>query len=523
MIVHARSLMKTLIALTILLASVLAAPGADATRLFETLEPSVVLITNEEGIGSGVVISNDGLILTNFHVANTPLPMTVDAIVSEQGKLARKSFPAVRLYKVHVRSDLALMKLEAPGVRFIAARLSKSPDDSKSGGTCYALGFPYLPQQEKPVITITKGIVNSALREIAGSRYLQLDAAINPGNSGGALINEKGIVIGIPTLRFEGADRLGLATPVLDLRMEDFVAPKDRKGDASEAARLARMADAFLLRDGLALGTDSESALAALQLLREALAITPDNAQWSFQIASLYRRFDQLKAARAYAENALRVSPSHLRSTLLLAGIHESAKENDDATKCYLACLPLLENESDATMKTEVFRRTIDHLAKTGDAIRLIYLISWQRAELGEPATPAQELAIQRVAPGVPEKLIRQILAKTADHNLAELQKLIRENPAGTMKPATAPALPADITKVREETVENVVITSKVQFKDGVTARMSDAPSGVVYKADQGILEWTLPPFSKATEARVLFLLIHPDGGEEPYIHTIRR
>ncbi len=69
-----------------------------------------------------------------------------------------------------------------------------------------------------PIITITKGIVNSTRREISGATYLQLDAAINPGNSGGALVNEDGVLIGIPTLRYEGADRVGLATPILGLR-----------------------------------------------------------------------------------------------------------------------------------------------------------------------------------------------------------------------------------------------------------------------------------------------------------------
>ena len=139
--------MKTLIALAVFLTFVTGVSALDATRLFETLEPSVVLITSEEGTGSGVVITADGLILTNFHVANTPLPMTVEAIVGEQGRRVRKSFPNIRLHKVHVRSDLALLKVDAPGIQFIPARLSKSSGDAKSGAICYALGFPYLPQQ----------------------------------------------------------------------------------------------------------------------------------------------------------------------------------------------------------------------------------------------------------------------------------------------------------------------------------------------------------------------------------------
>lgn len=514
--------MKTLIALAAFLTFATGVSALEATRLFETLEPSVVLITSEEGTGSGVVITADGLILTNFHVANTPLPMTVEAIVGEQGRRVRKSFPNIRLHKVHVRSDLALLKLDAPGIQFIPARLSKSSADAKSGAICYALGFPYLPQQNKPVITITKGIVNSTRREISGSAYLQLDAAINPGNSGGALVNEDGVLIGIPTLRYEGADRVGLATPILGLRMDEFVPIKERKGDAAEAARLARMADVYLLRDGLSFGSDPESAVTALGLLREALGIDPNNAQWSFLVASLYLRLEAVPPARAYAENAVRIDPAHLRARLLLAGIHDRLKESEAASVQYFACLPLLDEKSDKSIRSEVFRRLIDHLSAAGDAVRLLYVISWARTSLGEPITPAQELAIQRAGPAVADKLAQSLLAKSAGHNVAEMQKLARENPSQPIK-ASEPFKPADISKVRDETVNNAVITSNVQFKSGDTARLADAPAGVVYKPDQGILEWTLPPFSKASEARVLFLLTHPDGSEEPYIHTISR
>ena len=65
-----------------------AAAEADASAIFASLEPSLVAVTNAEGGGSGVVLSESGLILTNFHVANTPLPLSVEAFVSvvlEQG------------------------------------------------------------------------------------------------------------------------------------------------------------------------------------------------------------------------------------------------------------------------------------------------------------------------------------------------------------------------------------------------------------------------------------------------------
>jgi len=515
--------MKVLMVLALFAVSPAAIRAADASRLFESIEPSVVLITSEEGGGSGVVITEDGLILTNFHVANTPLPMTVEALVTGPGGRVRKQFPNIRLQKVHPTSDLALLKVDAPGVRFQPVRLSKAASDSKSGGTCFALGFPYLPDQDKPVITITRGIINSNRREVAGNSYLQLDAAINPGNSGGALVNEHGILIGIPTLRYEGADRVGLATPILGLRIDQFVAPKERKGNAAEAARIARMADAYLLRDGLSLGTDPESAAIALFLLREALGLDPNNAQWAFLIASLNQRFERPAVARAYAEFALGLDPDHLRARLMLAIILDSEKKPAEAAALRLACLPLLEQDPNEHLGKEVFTKLIDHYSGSGQSLRAIYLMSWEKAAPGGDSAPSRQLVIQRATEVLPQTLIDSIFARSAGHNLVELEKLVRDHPQSEVKQPTEPLAPADAGRVREATVENPVILSEVRFKDGVTVTLADAPAGVVYMPEHQRLEWTLPAFSNATEAGVLFLLTHPDGTEEQLIHTIRR
>ena len=284
----------------------------DASKMFQATEPSVVLISDVEGGGSGIVLSEDGLILTNFHVANTPLPQTVEAMVEEGGKLVRKTFTKATLFKVHASNDLALLKVDGEGSRFKPARISKSERDTVAGGTCFAMGYPYLPGQEKPVLTITKGIISSARRVVKDNPYIQLDAAINPGNSGGALLNDKGVVIGIPTLKFEGADRIGLAAPLAGLKMDQFVKPEEKKGNPEEAARLAGMASNLMLRDALSFGSDPEAVELAVYLQREALALEPNNAQWSYNIASMYYRLQKFPLALAYAENAVRKNPKNL-------------------------------------------------------------------------------------------------------------------------------------------------------------------------------------------------------------------
>ncbi|MES2921393.1 MAG: serine protease [Verrucomicrobiota bacterium] len=230
--------MKPLSLFVLLFAVLLPAPvraqAVDATRLFKSLEPSIVLIATGGRIGSGVVLSSDGLILTNLHVASTGMGITVEAIVEEKGQTVRKLFPDVTLTKVHKVNDLALLKVNANGCRFKPATLAKARTVTAAGANCYALGYPFVPGQEKPVITITKGIVSSANRKVDDVTYIQLDAAINPGNSGGALVNEDGVLIGIPTMRYQGAESIGLATPLAGIKMDQFV-DRDKPPVVAEA------------------------------------------------------------------------------------------------------------------------------------------------------------------------------------------------------------------------------------------------------------------------------------------------
>ena len=398
------------------------AQEADATKLFSSVEPSVVLITDEEGGGSGVVISADGMILTNYHVANTPLPMTVEAIVEQNGSTVRKSFPNTPLFKVHLKNDLALLKVNAPDCRFKPARLSKSANDTKAGGSCFALGFPFLPQQDKPQITITKGIISSARRMIGEMPYIQLDAALNPGNSGGALVNDKGVVIGVPTLRFEGSDRIGMATPVADIKMDQFVDTKDRKGDSQEARRLSGMASAYYARDAFSLGTDEGAVELAVYLQRQALALEPNNPEWSVSITSMYFRLGKLPLARAYGENAVKLDPKNLRARMMLAGILEALKQPAMAARQRLECLPLLTDTVKLDTKKEVFDKLAEDLSASGDPLRAVYVLSWAKAVIGAETGPGQRLVLQVASQTLPEALIREIMEKPDGHSLEDIE-----------------------------------------------------------------------------------------------------
>ena len=502
-----------------------AAEEMDASRIFQSLEPSVVLISDEEGGGSGIVLSADGLILTNFHVANTPLPQTVVATVDEGGRQVKKTFSKVTLFKVHAQNDLALLKVDAAGAKFKPARISKSDRDTAAGGTCFAMGYPFVPGQDKPALTITKGIISSARRVVEGNPYIQLDAAINPGNSGGALVNDKGVVIGIPTLKFEGADSIGLAAPLAGLKMDQFIKPEDKKGNPEEALRLSNMASNLVLRDTLSFGSNPELVELAVYLQRQALALEPNNPQWSYNIASMYYSLQKYPQALAYAEAAVRRDPDKLFARALLAECQDILKQPQKAIENRMACLSIPSAGNDGKQRESVMEKLASGLASNNDPVRAVYVLSWSQASKTDPLSAEQRLVLQKAGKSVPEALITEIMAKKSGHSIADMEAFVARAPDLPMPVVeeAAPVTPADPGTVKAQVATSRTVTSEVRFKTGVTAQLVDAPPGVVYHQDRGMLEWTPVPFSKTPGVKVLFLLKTPDGGEDPHIHVISR
>ena len=144
----------------------------------------------EMGSGSGVIISEDGYVVTNNHVVDGADEVTVTLS-------NRKSFKA-KVVASDPSTDLAVVKVEAKGLPFL---LYGNSDDVKVGQWVLAVGYPLSLET-----TVTAGIVSAKGRSIdINSRqsqtpvesFIQTDAAVNPGNSGGPLINPQGQLIGI--------------------------------------------------------------------------------------------------------------------------------------------------------------------------------------------------------------------------------------------------------------------------------------------------------------------------------------
>jgi len=155
----------------------------------------------KKSLGSGVIISPDGYVLTNYHVVKDSMVVSV-------------TIPDQKVYDAKVlgfdeRTDLALLKIKAGGLP--SATLGDS-DALEVGDWVVAIGNPFGLSH-----TVTSGIVSAKGREIGAGPYddfIQTDASINPGNSGGPLFNTKGEVVGINTAINAAAQGIGFAIPI---------------------------------------------------------------------------------------------------------------------------------------------------------------------------------------------------------------------------------------------------------------------------------------------------------------------
>ncbi|OGH33316.1 MAG: hypothetical protein A3J69_00075 [Candidatus Levybacteria bacterium RIFCSPHIGHO2_02_FULL_42_12] len=167
-------------------------------------------VKQEQDIGSGFVVSTDGLIVTNKHVTDGNEKYKV---ITQDGK----KYDVARIYR-DPSNDIAILKISATGLKMVEMGDSSKV---KVGQLVVAVGTPLGEFRG----SVTKGIISGLGRGItAGSSFegyverldgvIQTDAAINPGNSGGPLVNSSGQVIGINTAVASGAENIGFAIPI---------------------------------------------------------------------------------------------------------------------------------------------------------------------------------------------------------------------------------------------------------------------------------------------------------------------
>lgn len=159
---------------------------------------SSVTIKGKKGHGSGFIISENGLIVSNYHVISA---------LKEDGKVVlndKKEFN-YEVIRVSKTTDLALIKIDTVGLMPFKVYTGR---DITIAEDVFAVGTPTAEDLSQ---TVSKGII-SGIRETDGKRQLiQTDASINSGNSGGALVNKEGVVLGIVSAKIKGIGVEGVA------------------------------------------------------------------------------------------------------------------------------------------------------------------------------------------------------------------------------------------------------------------------------------------------------------------------
>jgi len=199
---------------------------------------------DETSLGSGVIVREDGIVVTNSHVVEGADEITV-------ALNDRREFQA-ELLLMDERNDLAILKVEGDDLPVLSFRDS---DTMEVGDLVLAIGNPFGVGQ-----TVTSGIVSAQTRtNDEGRVFIQTDAAINPGNSGGALVDMAGQLVGINTQilsRSGGSNGIGFAIP----------ANLARRAVESAAAGKFTIAQPWIGADGQAV----------TQGIAESLGIRPD-------------------------------------------------------------------------------------------------------------------------------------------------------------------------------------------------------------------------------------------------------
>jgi Do/DeqQ family serine protease len=211
----------------------------------------------QSSLGSGVIVSPDGIVVTNTHVIRGRGETEIRVALAD-----KREFDA-KVLSQDDKTDIALLKIENGGERFPTLDLEDS-DTLEVGDMVLAIGNPFGVGQ-----TVTSGIVSALARSEIGSSdsqvFIQTDAAINPGNSGGALVDMSGKLVGINTMIFSqsgGSQGIGFAIPSNLVRLYVQGAADGRKverpwlgarlesvtRDTAEALGLDRIAGAVVAR-----------------------------------------------------------------------------------------------------------------------------------------------------------------------------------------------------------------------------------------------------------------------------------
>lgn len=182
-------------------------------QLVQNSLPAVVTVQAGSASGSGFIITETGVVVTNRHVVES---------VSQVGVTTSKgeTIQSEAIF-THPTKDLALIKLPQKSYPYL--RLA-DPSSVNVGADVIAIGSPGLPGRSEVLVnTVTKGIISAFRKSESNGLLVQTDVNINHGNSGGPLLNLRGEVVGVNTLGFREGGATGLNFAIFDSEVLDML------------------------------------------------------------------------------------------------------------------------------------------------------------------------------------------------------------------------------------------------------------------------------------------------------------
>jgi tetratricopeptide (TPR) repeat protein len=272
--------------------------------MLEKAGVSVVGLKNSQGYGSGMVLDEQGTILTNAHVIVSPLPFRVEAVVRDKDRFRRVEFSKMVLIGVHPSQDLAIVRVdpsEVPG-KLVPIRIGK--DRVASGNPIFAIGYPSTYNGMTKICT--SGDVTGVDKFVDMPGYFEFSAEVHTGNSGGPIVDKDGQAVGVVTRGKTNGEPTAWAIPLHDLRPDQFIPLERRPKDPAKASRILRYAEEMLK---FARGGVKVSALISEELFQMALVEDISNPDTYFKIGMLQRHDKSYQSAAAYLMRSIQIQP----------------------------------------------------------------------------------------------------------------------------------------------------------------------------------------------------------------------
>ena len=175
---------------------------------------AIVVVKTPVGLGSGFIISDQGHLITNYHVIEQSLNISVTVFQRGDEGYQRRQIKNVKILATQPLRDLALLQIPPQDWESLTIRpvIIARDESLRVGDMIFSIGNPLGLER-----SATQGIVSSISRTIGHLRFIQTDASINPGNSGGPMFNSRGEVVGVVCAGFTSMHGLAFGIPGSDL------------------------------------------------------------------------------------------------------------------------------------------------------------------------------------------------------------------------------------------------------------------------------------------------------------------